>query len=84
MLKDEFSCMEECKIYCNCKMSYKPESRTWVRPILFIFLFILFVFHSVCQYLVGIWEIEYYYAGFSLNGLAFLVYLTLIISPFRK
>ena len=45
MLKDEFSYVEKLKLYCNLKNTYKPESRSWIRPILFIILFILFVFH---------------------------------------
>ena len=31
-----------------------------------------------------LWEKEYFYGGFSLNGLAFLLYLSLIINPSKK
>lgn len=79
MLDDKYSCCDFLKFYYNVKLQYKPQSRSYVIPIVFLLT-------SICCLLIlnGLLKFTklYFYIGEGVViGIMLLLYISLLTPP---
>lgn len=77
MLKEDYSCLDFVKFYCNIKIEYKPKRRKYIIPLLFLTAFVINV--GITNLFLSFADDLHFYAQLLIFAAMLLLYLSLLL-----